>query len=448
MSTVKILAPEMLLAGKEMDLKQNWAVLVEGTKIREVAPRENLVQKYPEVSVEEYPGGCMLPGLIDCHVHLMLYCGVVTLLMVVQIGSQLAGVGTVLENIAGVPYRWGVVIAVLIIMFYLCVGGTYAHIYTNIVQGAMVVAAGVVIFISGFFVFGNIFTEVPALLAAEDPLLVAPTSSYNGAYGSFWAIFGIYITHIWWTLNPHQINKFQYLKSEKDIRKFIIFTCIFIFVGALTQVSGLYTRALVGASLDKIDNAAVTYLSLVFPKAFAALLTVIILAAVMSTTDGIMVYLATVLGNELYMNGLVKSKESRGVKIDWAREEKIALRICQFGVIAVGLIGLPIALKRPASISTLLWVGNGGVMGGVAGPIILGLFNKRTGKAAAIAGSVCGFAGFMVLYFGGIVTAVYLANALGGLISVGVTFVCTYIFKPMPEEKIDFLFGEVEETPL
>lgn len=108
MSTVSILAPEMLLVGKEMDLKQNWAVLVEETKIKEIAPKENLIQKYPEISVEEYPGKCMLPGLIDCHVHLMLYCGVPNYLEMVKLpeGEQAFTItrNLLLDLYSGVTY--------------------------------------------------------------------------------------------------------------------------------------------------------------------------------------------------------------------------------------------------------------------------------------------------------------------------------------------------------
>ena len=105
-------------------------------------------------------------------------------------------------------------------------------------------------------------------------------------------------------------------------------------------------------------------------------------------------------------------------------------------------MGIPIALNRPASLSTLLWVGNGGILGSLVGPTFMGLFCKKTGKMAAVIGSIAGFAGFMILYFGGIIEAVYLANAVGGAISLAVTAIATFILPANNDPTVEALFAE------
>ena len=107
---------------------------------------------------------------------LRFWTAIVSILFVVQVGSQLAGVGTVFNNMLGLRYEVGVLIGAAVVMFYLVLGGSYSHVYTNVVQGALMCIASLAIFISGFIVFGNIFTEVPATLEAMDPSLVQPVS--------------------------------------------------------------------------------------------------------------------------------------------------------------------------------------------------------------------------------------------------------------------------------
>jgi len=49
----------------------------------------------------------------------------------------------------------------------------------------------------------------------------------------------------------------------------------------------------------------------------------------------------------------------------------------------------------------------------------------------------------MIFYFGGIIKAVYLANAVGGLISLIVTFAFTYILPAMPGAEATEILGDV-----
>lgn len=346
-----------------------------------------------------------------------IWVSIVTLLFIVQIGSQLVGVGTVMEQMMGIKYEWGVIIGICVLLFYLTFGGTYAHIYTNVVQGSLMVFAAIVIFGSGFVLFGNIFTEVPARLAEVDPKYLDTFASNDPQYGSAVAVAGIFVAHACWTCNPQLMNKIQYLKSEKDIRKFILLSGLFICLGATVLATGLYARIIITEPLASIDQAVPVYVNTVFPKVVAAFLNVVILAAVMSTTDGIMVYLSTMLGNTLYRETYIKGKIERGEAVDMDKANKTALRICQWGVVVVGICGVPIAFARPASLSTLLWIGNGGILAAVVGPILMGLFSKKASKRAAILSSVLGVAIYFILFFGGFIQSAYLCTGVGGIIS-------------------------------
>lgn len=382
---------------------------------------------------------------------LRFFTAVVTLSFIVQIGAQLAGVGAVMKSMMNIPYEWGVIIGLTVVVFYLVLGGTYAHIYTNVVQGGLMILAALAIFFSGFLIFGNIFTEVPDKLAAVDPKFTDMFAPEVPGYAGPLAIIGIFFAHAWWTMNPQLMNKIQYLRSDRDLRLFSILSGLGICLGALTLITGLYTRILVPDGLANIDDTVPTYLHLVFPRFMAALLSVVILAAVMSTTDGIMVYLSTVLGNTLYREGYIRWKRNSGQQVDQEKVDRFAMNICRYGIILVGLAGLPIALNRPASLSNLLWAGNGGILGCLVGPTIMGLYCKRTSKQAAAVGSVGGVVVFMLVFFTGLVQSAFLAVAIAGAASLLLTLAFTYILPPMPQADVDRVFlseGEAEKVQL
>ncbi|MCH8109659.1 MAG: hypothetical protein IIB15_05975, partial [Chloroflexi bacterium] len=71
-SRFKLIKAARLIDGKSDRVIERGAILIEGDLIRAVGPEENVAP--PEgAQVEEfnYEGKTLLPGLVDCHVHLV-----------------------------------------------------------------------------------------------------------------------------------------------------------------------------------------------------------------------------------------------------------------------------------------------------------------------------------------------------------------------------------------
>ncbi len=67
---VKVLQADRLIDGRAGPVQHDMAVVLAGNRIKEVLPKERLV--IPEGDsweVHSFPGGTLLPGLIDCHTH-------------------------------------------------------------------------------------------------------------------------------------------------------------------------------------------------------------------------------------------------------------------------------------------------------------------------------------------------------------------------------------------
>ena len=66
-----IICAKYLMTGDGETVLEGQAVLTGGDgKIKKIAPKEELVQDFPEEEVKDYGEATLLPGLCDMHVHL------------------------------------------------------------------------------------------------------------------------------------------------------------------------------------------------------------------------------------------------------------------------------------------------------------------------------------------------------------------------------------------
>lgn len=363
-----------------------------------------------------------------------------------DIASQLK---PLLRNTVSWLYKMGVLISAIVIIIYICMGGSYAHIYTNIAQGLMMTVLGVILAVSGIFIFGNVITEVPARLAEIDPNLAMGLNPNNAGYPTPIYVVGLFVAHLWWALNPQLINKATYLKNDKDVKTFCWLAPLLMFLMCSVVFVGSYTRVLVpegiGDVITGMDGAVPYYVSLVFPKFIAAVFLVVIMAAMMSTVDGVLLYVSSILGCTLYKNTIVPARRAKGIQIDDAKVEKTTMNILKYSTFVIGLIAVPIAFNKPANLTAMLWGAAGPIMSAVAGPVVIGIFSKRPSAKAAALGSVLGCASFLILYFAKIIGSVYLCCSIGGVVSILFCVIGMYVFPPMDEKLAADAFKTLED---
>ncbi len=372
---------------------------------------------------------------------LRIFIAIVSLLQIIYVASQLVGVGVVMNTMTGITYETGVIIGAVVIVVYLALGGTYAHIYTNVAQGVLMLIIAIVVGLTGFYLFGNIFTEVPARLHAIDPALSQGLNPANAGYPTSIHVVGMFVAHLWWAINPQLINKTQYLKKDHDMKRFILLNAVFMFLAGMIVLGGMYCRLLIPAGVGQgglatMDAAVPTFITMIYPGVFAALFNVVILAATMSTVDGIILYVSTVIGNTLYRESWIKARRRKGLSYDQTTVNRRAMNLTRWATFLVTMLSIPIAFWRPPNLTAWLWFAAGGILAAIVGPIAVGIYKENTGKKAAIFGSVGGFAVYMFLFFSNIVPSVYLNCGIGGVASIALTWIGTLIFAPMSETEL------------
>ena len=306
------------------------------------------------------------------------------------------GCGYVMEASLGLPYPAAVVLIVGFVFAYTGFGGAWAHAFTNTAQGGLMLVMAVVIFASGWALWSD--GSLVADLAASGT--VAPGSVLFGSAAEVWAV--PFVMGMALTTQPHLLTKALYVEDRRalgwtiavGITTFAVF-CLVLFVGA-------YARLSLGEGVPQ-DKVVAAYLAGAFPwPAVGAMVSVAILAASMSTMDGLLVAISASVGNDL-MPGKGSVATNRLV------------------LAGLALVTIAVSLSPPKLVLILGQQGVYGLVVASAGPLVAGLF--RTGRLAG--GTALASAGLaLATHFG---LALWGLGALGLAPNPGVAGVCALL---------------------
>ncbi|RKQ37976.1 sodium:solute symporter family protein [Oceanobacillus halophilus] len=362
--------------------------------------------------------------------------GLILLFNIFYIAAQFVAGARIFEYLLGMNYTTGLLFITAIVVLYVFVGGAVADIYTDAVQAVTMAIAGLTIFISGLVLFweGGIigtFSGVATTLSHQDYNFVQVFNPESTHFYSIGTVLGA-ITMQWaFASAPHLFNKVLGLKKEKDLGKMILTYVVTASLSVLVLFGGIYSRVAIGDVAVTADLALMEYVTWAFPAILVAVFGVVILAAAMSTTDGLFVSISTVFANDIFLKVLVK----RGyVKVGEEKAQRIALQISRFMVPLVGLAAFLLVLHPPAYLGDIMWIGISGVAAGTLGPILYAVYGKRKASArAAEASMIIGLVSYLILYFGNIIPSTMSAGAVSTFIGIAAIIVLSRFLKDKVE---------------
>lgn len=209
------------------------------------------------------------------------------------LATQIAAMAAVLEYLAGGLGGWVelsfvqcAVISTVLLVFYCVTGGIIASVYTDLVQGVIMMFAAIMVFLAAVSSVEGGMTGITTILVRDDPATMGPWGS-KGMVGclSWYFVFGLGVAG-----QPHVITKLMMTRSVKDARWTLPATIAGYLLTALLWISlGLAMRALVisGANppLASADHAAPEFLQHYTNPILAGVVFAGLLAAIMSTAD-------------------------------------------------------------------------------------------------------------------------------------------------------------------
>lgn len=323
--------------------------------------------------------------------------GIVCLFNIFAIASQFSAGAWIFETLLDVPYTVGLTVTMLFVIVYVFAGGTFADIYTDAVQAVLMAIMGIVVFVSVFWVFdGGLtesFTNISNQLAERDSNLTAIINPDSLVFYSIPAVFGAFIIQFAFSSQPQLFNKVLSLKDPKDMKKMIITYVIAAISFLFVIFGGIY--ASVTVVVDHPDQALLQYVLDFFPPVVAAFLGITVIAAAISTTDGLFVVMSTIIANDIFRKFLVRRNI---IKLSPEKTEKYSLLLSRLSVVVVGIIAYVIVLNPPESLGMLLWLGISGVASGTMGPLLATIFlPKLATRPAAIASLLVGVGSYIVI---------------------------------------------------
>ena len=303
------------------------------------------------------------------------------------------------------------------------------------------------------------FTQMLDSLGSQDPLLMRPLHPGAAITASAWSFVSLVIAHIPLGLLPHIGNKLWALKDERARTRFLVMAFTFGLILPAITLGGALARSALGDSLfaggDGGANTALPALFIeIFPTWLAALLGVGILAAVMSTADGLVISTSQVFANDIYRRSIAPRW---GARREAAALDRDVLLISRVITVLVLLGSAWLAwLVMDMNVVLLVWVGIGGFTASLAGPLVLGSLWNGVTRAGALWGFWTGAVLFVLIHgevfsgrwpagtvleafgrwFDFYATSPYSAAALAGITAALVTALVSLSTEGLPKEHL------------
>lgn len=286
-------------------------------------------------------------------------------------------------------YKMIIVAMAFITAIYVILGGYTATALNDFVQGIVMLIGIIAVVACVINGQGGLSEAVSRMADIETPTV---------AKGEFASLFGpdpinligvIILTSLGtWGL-PQMVHKFYAIKDNDAIKKGTIISTIFALVvaGGSYLMGGfdrLYNTVPEGEA-PVFDSMVPTMLEKALPDLLIGLVVVLVLSASMSTLSSLVLTSSSTLTIDFVKPKLKKENE---------KSEILIMRI----FIAIFLlISVVIAFNKNASITTLMSYSWGALAGAFLGPFMIGLFSKKTTKAAVWTSFIIGI-GLTVLH--------------------------------------------------
>ena len=304
---------------------------------------------------------------------------IILIFFAIYASSGLVATGLLFESTFGIKYQIAVIIGGCVIIAYTFLGGFLAVCWTDLLQGALMVFAIVIVpamtynTAGGFGAIKNAMTTKnisSGLLPQADTLpigIIMIISSMAWGLGYFG--------------QPHILVRFMSIKSVNKLKRSMAIAIIWVF---LSLTGAVIVGFIAIAMFDNLRNGEqekvfIYMISDLFNPWFGGILLAAIFSAIMSTIDSQLLVSSSALSEDFYSRAI--RKEASDKEIVWVG------RAC---VIIISGIALIMALGRNDTILGIVAYAWGG-FGAAFGPLILfALYSRKTSWQSALAGMVTG----------------------------------------------------------
>jgi len=323
----------------------------------------------------------VLAAKFDDKLHLIRAIAVVIILTMVTtyMTAQMVASGKALSTFMGMDYATGVAVGGVIIIAYTFVGGYKAVSYTDVLQGVLMLIGLIVVPVAAIYAGGG-WDSISSNLAAQDPNFTRMFALTDGGIRGWVAAVSFVAIGLPFLGVPQLLVRYMSARDDEELKKarYVSVAVLLVFTfGAVT--AGIAGRALF-PGLEDPETIFPTISNQLFPPLISGVLLVIVLSAIMSTADSLLLLASSAVVRDMIQK-IMRSPISDH-------------QLAGYGKIVTILIGiLAIALAIPEAkfifwFVLFAWSGLGAAFGPV---VVCLLYYKKTTRQGVIAGMLGGF---------------------------------------------------------
>lgn len=379
-----------VVLGEMMGVTLCWVFLTQRFKV--------LSDHYDSITVTDY-----LADRLGDTKHVIRVIATISLVIFVTayVSAQFNACGKAFSGYFGLEHATGVILGVGLVGFYTVAGGFLAVAWSDLVQGVLMLLGLVAVPLVALAVIGGpgtLVTELGAVqtegMATNGAALLSPwAGEFSGK--ALMAALSLVAIGIGFLGSPQLFVRFISIKDVSEIGPGSLVAVLFTLLtdcGAV--VAGMCGRVLVarndavdtlrdlagGAEIASAKEQILPYLSeLLFPEVLTGLLVAIVLAAIMSTADSLLILVSSAVVRDIWNRTL-------GVEMSDAqartRARVVTLLVC--------LMALLFSLDKESVLFSFVLFAWTGITATFCPPLILSLFWKGLTKAGAAAAMIWG----------------------------------------------------------
>ena len=336
----------------------------------------------------------------------------------IYIVAQLKAAGITAEALLGIPYNTALALATLVFIIYVSFGGMVAITWTDVIQGFLmlfVIMGTALVLVWRVGSPFEIMSQATAVAPELGQVANRPVSSYLG-YFIIWATAIPVIPHI--VMRVFTARDAESARLSLNLSMLVYSVMILAAVLAIVPVGRIDFPGLQDA-----DQLFLRVMETQFPPLIRGIAVAAVLAAVMSTTDALLLACSSAISHDL-LGGLLKGRASN--------RTMTLVRIGSTWVI--GIAALLWAFSPPELITEFYTAGVGILSASLFVPTIAGLWWKKANLAGGVGAVVSGAGVYILVQF--------------GVIDIGLAPVVVALFASAAAMVLGGWFGPRESTEM
>lgn len=291
----------------------------------------------------------------------------------VFLSAQYQAGGVVFGTVFGIPFYWGSIALMLLIVLYTVIGGMTAVMRTDLIQ-QVVMAGGAIIGVpfaihnaGGLANLGSAFADVAPDFAGW----------HYGWVDLVGFLFGFGFAAL---CAPVLLMRYYAMRDEQTCRRGAVVSVLFTMItfGAVAII-GMCVRV-IRPNLDNADSASSVFAMDILPPVVGGVLLTAVIAAVLSTVDSVLLVIGPAVSHDIYAN-LIRPESS----------ERSRMRVNRIATVVLGVLPILLTFAHLSVVQFIVLAYAALVGSTVFAPLVFGLFWRKANRAGAVASMLSGF---------------------------------------------------------